>query len=479
MANTFTKQAEDAGILQEGRFGGGINRDKVVDFLTQVDQVYIKEIGKRDKELAERNKEIGERDDANAKANSLIQELKATSQEKDSQIASLQEKVSAYEEGQVVAEGITTSLNEASETIQTLRDENKDLKERLEHIENTDPEAETVAQRKTIAMLRNALAEAEESSNEALQAKITELEQTVQAQKDAAEGGSPWSSLGDAASAVDKWAIARANDRDKKSRTRAKAIVSQAQFTALEVIGKASKQYDSMMEEGESQVDVTNTALHDGYTEYTKYVAGINEVAGDSIQSLEEILDTATKKMAEVMSVVKSLREAQKPLIKAEQDVYKPVALSGIKTADKLPGLGDVLAFIASAPGTGISEDSFTEKDVKDAISKVDARYDEMQINIANAILKEGGETEAKPESSEDAPQAEVEDTKAEISEDAPQAEVAESEDNAQPEEADTTDAAEDAEDTAQPEVEESDEVETSVPSDETTVIPVVAEQKN
>lgn len=103
MANTFTQQAEDAGILQEGRFGGGINRDKVVEFLTQVDKVYVQEIGKREKELAERAKEISERDDANAKANSVIEDLKSQSQEQDKQIADLQEKVSAYEEGQVVA----------------------------------------------------------------------------------------------------------------------------------------------------------------------------------------------------------------------------------------------------------------------------------------------------------------------------------------------------------------------------------------
>lgn len=518
MANTFTQQAEEAGILQEGRFGGGINRDKVVDFLNQVDRVYIQEISKRDKELANLDKEIGERDDANAKANSVIQELKASSQEKDNQIASLQERVSAYEEGQVVAEGITTSLNEASGTIQALRDENNALKERLNHIENTDPAAETVAQRKTIAMLRKALAEAEESSDEALKAKIVELEQTVQAQKDAAEGGSPWSSLGDAASAVETLAISRANDRDKKSRTRAKAIVSQAQFTALEVIGKASKQYDSMMKEGESQVDVTNNTLHDGYTEYIKYVAGLDEVVGNSIQSLEDILDTASRKIAEVMSVVKSLREAQKPLVKAEEDVFKPVALSGIKTADKLPGMGDVLAFIASAPGTGISESNLTEKDVKDVISKVDAKYDEMQINIANTLLKDGeGETEeeetdAKVEATEDT-NGKVADVKDEVASDTLQDEVSDAKDestedttqekesdaepedapqeeasNAKPEEAEVTEdtpqeeadtKAEDAEDPTQPEVEEPEEVEPSVPSDETTVIPVVSEQKD
>lgn len=383
MANTFTQQAEDAGILQEGRFGGGINRDKVVEFLTQVDKVYVEEIDKREKELAERAKELEERDDANAKANSVIEDLKSQSQEQDKQIADLQEKVSAYEEGQVVAEGITTSLNEASDTIQALRDENKALKERLNHIENTDPAAETVAQRKTIATLRNALTEAEESSDEALKAKITELEQIVQAQKDAAEGGSPWSSLGDAASAVETLAKARADDRDQKSRTRAKAIVSQAQFTALEVIGKASKQYDAMMTAGGTQVDVTNDTLHEGYTEYIRYIAGLNGV-------VEDTLDNATKKMAEAMVAIKSLREAQKPLTKAAEDVFKPVALTGIKTADKLPGMGDVLAFIASAPGVGISEENFTGKDVKDAISKVDAKYSEMQINIANAMLKDG-----------------------------------------------------------------------------------------
>lgn len=153
----------------------------MIEFLTQVDKVYVQEIDKREKELAERAKEISERDNANAKANSVIEDLKSQSREQDKKIADLQEKVSAYEEGQVVAEGITTSLNEASATIQNLRDENKVLKERLNHLENTDPAAETVAQRKTITTLHNALTEAEESSDEALKAKITELEQIVQA----------------------------------------------------------------------------------------------------------------------------------------------------------------------------------------------------------------------------------------------------------------------------------------------------------
>lgn len=502
MANTFTQQAEDAGILQEGRFGGGINRDKVVEFLTQVDKVYVQEIDKREKELAERAKEISERDDANAKANSVIEDLKSQSQEQDKRIADLQEKVSAYEEGQVVAEGITTSLNEASDTIQNLRDENKALKERLNHLENTDPAAETVAQRKTITTLRNALTEAEESSDEALKAKITELEQIVQAQKDAAEGGSPWSSLGDAASAVETLAKARADDRDQKSRTRAKAIVSQAQFTALEVIGKASKQYDAMMTDGEAQVNVTNDTLHKGYTEYTKYIDGLNDVVEDSIQNLEDTLDTAVKKLAEVVSIVKSLREAQKPLTKAAEDVFKPVALSGIKTADKLPGMGDVLAFIASAPGVGISEENFTEKDVKDAISKVDAKYSEMQINIANTMLKDGETreeqaeevkeaTEEPAEKPKEATEEPKEDTEEPV-EESTEEPVTNSEEPTEPEESkseDTPDAPEeeepsdesDEEDTPdeaegipQTEVEEAEEVDPTIPDDATTVIPVI-----
>lgn len=507
MANTFTQQAEDAGILQEGRFGGGINRDKVIEFLTQVDKVYAQEIGKREKELAERAKEIGERDDENAKANSVIQELKASSQEKDNQIANLQEKVSAYEEGQVVAEGITTSLNEASDTIQNLRDENKALKERLNHLENTDPAAETVAQRKTITTLRNALTEAEESSDEALKAKITELEQIVQAQKDAAEGGSPWSSLGDAASAVETLAKARADDRDQKSRTRAKAIVSQAQFTALEVIGKASKQYDAMMTAGEAQVSVTNDTLHKGYTEYTKYIDGLNDVVEDSIQNLEDTLDTAVKKLAEVVSIVKSLREAQKPLTKAAEDVFKPVALTGIKTADKLPGMGDVLAFIASAPGVGISEENFTEKDVKDAISKVDAKYSEMQINIANTMLKDGetreeqaeetGDEEATEEKAEkdtketteestEEPKEETEEPTANSEEAPTESEEPKSEDAPKaPEEeepsdeSDEEDAPDEAEGIPQTEVEEAEEVDPTTPDDATTVIPVIEKKEN
>ena len=178
MANTFTQQAEEAGVLKEGRFGG-INRENVVNFLKQVDDIYVQEIGKRSQEIAER-------DNKNAEASRVIQELQATSQEKDDQIANLQatsqekdgqiadlqEKVAAYEENQKVTEGITTSINEASATIQDLRDENKTLRERLERVEGTDPAAETVAQRKTIAMLRNALAKAEESSDGALKVRI-------------------------------------------------------------------------------------------------------------------------------------------------------------------------------------------------------------------------------------------------------------------------------------------------------------------
>lgn len=393
-------------------------------------------------------------------------------------------------------------MNEASDTIQNLRDENKVLKERLNHIENTDPAAETVAQRKTITTLRNALAEAEESSDEALKAKIVELEQTVQAQKDAAEGGSPWSSLGDAASAVETLAKARADDRDQKSRTRAKAIVSQAQFTALEVIGKASKQYDAMMTDGEAQVNVTNDTLHKGYTEYTKYIDGLNDVVEDSIQNLEDTLDTAVKKLAEVVSIVKSLREAQKPLTKAAEDVFKPVALTGIKTADKLPGMGDVLAFIASAPGVGISEENFTEKDVKDAISKVDAKYSEMQINIANTMLKDGEtqkeqsekdeneeateepaeepkevteedtkeaveETTGEPKEDTGEPTANSEESKYEDAQDAPEEEEPS-------DESDEEDTPDEAEGIPQTEVEEAEEVDPAIPDDATTVIPVI-----
>ena len=198
MANTFTQQAEESGVLKEGRFGG-INRENVVNFLKQVDDIYVQEIDKRDKELAERGNK-------NAEASCVIQELQATSQEKDDQIANLQatsqekdgqiadlqEKVAAYEESQKVTEGITTSINKASATIQDLRDENKTLRERLERAEGTDPAAETVAQRKTIAALRNALAKAEESSDVALKARIAELEKTVQAQKKAVEGGDLW-----------------------------------------------------------------------------------------------------------------------------------------------------------------------------------------------------------------------------------------------------------------------------------------------
>lgn len=455
MANTFTQQAEDSGILQEGNFGRGINRERVVNFLNQVDEIYAQEIEKRDKEIVDR-------DDENAKANGVIKDLQAQSKEKDTQIAnlqasakkqddqiaSLQEKVVAYEEGQKVTEGITSSLNEASKTIQSLRDENKALHERLINVEKTNPEAEAVSQRKTIVVLRNALAKAEESSDEALKSKITELEKVVQAQKEAAEGGSLWSSLGDAADAVETLSKERAEARDRQSLTRARAIVSQAQFTALEVISKASKQYDSMMAAGESQVDVTNDTLHNGYTEYTEYIIGLNKVVGDTIQNLEDTLDVAVNKLAEAASVVKSLREAQKPLTKAAEDVFKPVVLTGIKTADKLPGMGDVLAFIASAPGVGISEENFTEKDVKDAISKVDAKYSEMQINIANTMLKDG-ETPEQPEEEESSDESDEEDT---------------------PDE---------AEGTPQTEVEESEEVDPAIPDDATTVIPVIEKKEN
>lgn len=458
MANTFTQQAEESGVLKEGRFGG-INRENVVDFLKQVDQIYVQEIGKRDKELAERGNK-------NAEASRVIQELQATSQEKDDriadlqatsqekdgQIADLQEKVAAYEENQKVTEGITTSINEASATIQDLRDENKTLRERLERAEGTDSAAETVAQRKTIAALRNALAKAEESSDGALKVRIAELERTIQAQKKAVEGGDLWSSLGDVASAVETRAKERADARDRQSRTRAKAIVSHAQFTALEVIGKASKQYDAMMTAGGAQVDVTNDTLHEGYTEYIKYIAGLNGVVEDTIHNLEDTLDNATKKMTEAVVAIKSLREVRKPLVKAMEDVFKPVELSGIKTADKLPGMDDVLAFIASAPGVGISEDNPTEEDVKETLGKVDDTYTDMQVNIANAQLKAGVFEEPKEEVTE---------------EEATEVEAPEEE------------APEVAIESEEPEVEEPQEVQPLIPDDATTVIPVVVKEEN
>lgn len=470
MANTFTQQAEESGVLKEGRFGG-INRENVVNFLKQVDDIYAREIGKRSQEIAER-------DNKNAEASRVIQEfqatsqekddqiadLQATSQEKDGQIADLQEKVAAYEENQKVTEGITTSINEASATIQDLRDENKTLRERLERAEGTDPAAETAAQRKTIAALRNALAKAEESSDVALKARIAELEKTVQAQKKAVEGGDLWSSLGDVASAVETLAKERADARDRQSRTRAKAIVSHAQFTALEVIGKASKQYDAMMTAGGAQVDVTNDTLHEGYTEYIKYIAGLNGVVEDTIHNLEDTLDNATKKMAEAVVAIKSLREVRKPLVKAMEDVFKPVELSGIKTADKLPGMDDVLAFIASAPGVGISEDNLTEKDVKETIGKVDDTYTDMQVNIANAQLKAGVLEEPNEEvaTEEQSPEEAVPEVGApEVaieSEDAPEV----IKDAAQTEEA-----------------EEPEEVQPVIPDDATTVIPVVVKEEN
>lgn len=494
MANTFTQQAEEAGVLKEGRFGG-INRENVVDFLKQVDQIYVQEIDKRDKELAERGNK-------NAEASRVIQELQATSQEKDDQIADLQatsqekdgqiadlqEKVAAYEENQKVTEGITTSINEASATIQDLRDENKTLRERLERAEGTDPAAETAAQRKTIAALRNALAKAEESSDGALKVRIAELEKTIQAQKKAVEGGDLWSSLGDVASAVETRAKERADARDRQSRTRAKAIVSHAQFTALEVIGKASKQYDAMMTAGGAQVDVANDTLHEGYTEYIKYIAGLNGVVEDTIHNLEDTLDNATKKMAEAMVAIKSLREVRKPLVKAMEDVFKPVELSGIKTADKLPGMDDVLAFIASAPGVGISEDNLTEKDVKETIGKVDDTYTDMQVNIANAQLKAGVLEEPKEEvteeeAPEEAPEVAIESEDApEVIKDATQTE--EVEEAKEPEESEETEEVEKAEEpevekAEEPEVEEPEEVQPLIPDDATTVIPVVVKEEN
>lgn len=480
MANTFTQQAEEAGVLKEGRFGG-INRENVVNFLKQVDDIYVQEIGKRSQEIAER-------DNKNAEASRVIQELQATSQEKDDQIANLQatsqekddqiadlqEKVAAYEENQKVTEGITTSINEASATIQDLRDENKTLRERLERAEGTDPAAETVAQRKTIAALRNALAKAEESSDGALKTRIAELEKTVQAQKKAVEGGDLWSSLGDVASAVETRAKERADARDRQSRTRAKAIVSHAQFTALEVIGKASKQYDAMMTDGNAQVDATNSTLHEGYTEYIKYIAGLNGVVEDTIHNLEDTLDNATKKMAEAVVAIKSLREVKKPLVKAMEDVFKPVELSGIKTADKLPGMDDVLAFIAAAPGVGISEDALTDKDVKETIGKVDDTYTDMQVNITNAQLKAGVLEEPKEEAtevtteSEDAPEVIKDATQTEEVE-----EAKESEGVKEPE----VEEAEEPEESG--EVEEPEEVQPLIPDDATTVIPVVVKEEN
>lgn len=485
MANTFTQQAEEAGVLKEGRFGG-INRENVVNFLKQVDDIYVQEIGKRSQEIAER-------DNKNAEASRVIQELQATSQEKDDQIAGLQatsqekddqiadlqEKVAAYEENQKVTEGITTSINEASATIQDLRDENKTLRERLERVEGTDPAAETVAQRKTIAALRNALAKAEESSDGALKVRIAELEKMVQAQKKAVEGGDLWSSLGDVASAVETRAKERADARDRQSRTRAKAIVSHAQFTALEVIGKASKQYDAMMTDGNAQVDATNSTLHEGYTEYIKYIAGLNGVVEDTIHNLEDTLDNATKKMAEAVVAIKSLREVKKPLVKAMEDVFKPVELTGIKTADKLPGMDDVLAFIAAAPGVGISEDALTDKDVKETIGKVDDTYTDMQVNITNAQLKAGVLEEPKEEvteeeatevttESEDAPEVIKDATQTEEVE-----EAKESEGVKEPE----VEEAEEPEESG--EVEEPEEVQPLIPDDATTVIPVVVKEEN
>ena len=501
MANTFTQQAEEAGVLKEGRFGG-INRENVVNFLKQVDDIYAQEIGKRSQEIAERdnknaeaNRAIQEKDDqiANLQATSQekddrIADLQATSQEKDGQIADLQEKVAAYEENQKVTEGITTSINEASATIQDLRDENKTLRERLERAEGTDPAAETAAQRKTIAALRNALAKAEESSDGALKVRIAELEKTIQAQKKAVEGGDLWSSLGDVASAVETRAKERADARDRQSRTRAKAIVSHAQFTALEVIGKASKQYDAMMTAGGAQVDVTNDTLHEGYTEYIKYIAGLNGVVEDTIHNLEDTLDNATKKMAEAMVAIKSLREVRKPLVKAMEDVFKPVELSGIKTADKLPGMDDVLAFIASAPGVGISEDTLTDKGVEETIGKVDDTYTDMQVNIANAQLKAGVLEEPKEEVTEEAPEEEAPEVAIE-SEDAPEVikdatqteEVEEAKETEEVEKAEELEVKEpeETEKAEEPEVEEPEEVQPPIPDDATTVIPVVVKEEN
>lgn len=485
MANTFTQQAEEAGVLKEGRFGG-INRENVVNFLKQVDDIYVQEIGKRSQEIAER-------DNKNAEASRVIQELQATSQEKDDQIAGLQatsqekddqiadlqEKVAAYEENQKVTEGITTSINEASATIQDLRDENKTLRERLERVEGTDPAAETVAQRKTIAALRNALTKAEESSDVALKTRIAELEKTVQAQKKAVEGGDLWSSLGDVASAVETRAKERADARDRQSRTRAKAIVSHAQFTALEVIGKASKQYDAMMTAGGAQVDVTNDTLHEGYTEYIKYIAGLNGVVEDTIPNLEDALDNAAQKIEEAKVAIKSLREVRKPLVKAMEDVFKPVELTGIKTADKLPGMDDVLAFIAAAPGVGISEDALTDKDVKETIGKVDDTYTDMQVNITNAQLKAGVLEEPKEEvTEEEATEVTTESKDApEVIKDATQTEEVEEAKESEGVKEPEVEEAEEPEESG--EVEEPEGVQPLIPDDATTVIPVVVKEEN
>lgn len=506
MANTFTQQAEDSGVL-DGRFGGGIDRKRVVEFLNGVDDVYSQQVGDRDKRIdelselvAKHTEELGKRDNENAEANRVIQELKATSQEKDSQISNLQEelkttsqekdntisnlqeKIAAYEEGQKVAEWGTSSITEASTAIQNLRDENKSLRERLEHLEGTDPKAETVAQRKTISVLRAALAKAEESSDDALKAKIAMLEKTVQSQKEAAEGGDLWSSLGAAASAVESLAQERADTRDRQSRVRAKAIISQAQFTALDIVGKASKQYDAMMTAGDAQVDVTNDTLHEGYIEYTKYIIGLNGVIEGTIKNLEDTLDTATRKLAEAVVAVKSLREVQKPLVKAAEDVFKPVELSGIKTSDKLPGMDDVLAFIASAPGQGISEDSLNEKDIESTLGKVGDTYAEMQIGIANAKLK-------AEESDKSGVEAVVEEEEAsEVAtqpEDAPSGVAVEAvEETAEAVEesaSEPEDAPEDIKLASQVEAEETEaeEVEPLIPTDETTVIPVVSAEEN
>ena len=513
MANTFTQQAEDSGVL-DGRFGGGIDRKRVVEFLNGVDDVYSQQVGDRDKRIdelselvAKHTEELGKRDNENAEANRVIQELKATSQEKDNTISDLQEelkatsqekdntisdlqeKIAAYEEGQKVAEWGTSSITEASTAIQNLRDENKSLRERLEHLEGTDPKAETVAQRKTISVLRAALAKAEESSDDALKAKIAMLEKTVQSQKEAAEGGDLWSSLGAAASAVESLAQERADTRDRQSRVRAKAIISQAQFTALDIVGKASKQYDAMMTAGDAQVDVTNDTLHEGYIEYTKYIIGLNGVIEGTIKNLEDTLDTATRKLAEAVVAVKSLREVQKPLVKAAEDVFKPVELSGIKTSDKLPGMDDVLAFIASAPGQGISEDSLNEKDIESTLGKVGDTYAEMQIGIANAKLKaeesdKSGVKEVveEEEASEVAPQPE--DAPREVAVEAVEETVEAAEETVEAAEesaSEPEDAPEDIKFTPQVEVKETEaeEVEPLIPTDETTVIPVVSAEEN
>lgn len=506
MANTFTQQAEDSGVL-DGRFGGGIDRKRVVEFLNGVDDVYSQQVGDRDKRIdelselvAKHTEELGKRDNENAEANRVIQELKATSQEKDNTISDLQEelkatsqekdntisdlreKIAAYEEGQKVAEWGTSSITEASTAIQNLRDENKSLRERLEHLEGTDPKAETVAQRKTISVLRAALAKAEESSDDALKAKIAMLEKTVQSQKEAAEGGDLWSSLGAAASAVESLAQERADTRDRQSRVRAKAIISQAQFTALDIVGKASKQYDAMMTAGDAQVDVTNDTLHEGYIEYTKYIIGLNGVIEGTIKNLEDTLDTATRKLAEAVVAVKSLREVQKPLVKAAEDVFKPVELSGIKTSDKLPGMDDVLAFIASAPGQGISEDSLNEKDIESTLGKVGDTYAEMQIGIANAKLKaeesdKSGVKEVVEEEEASEVATQPEDAPREVAVEAVEETVEAAEESA----SEPEDAPEDIKFTPQVEVKETEaeEVEPLIPTDETTVIPVVSAEEN